>query len=51
MIALAEAGNDIVVLDHRHAESDAARQIAAIASDLAALSYAAEVLARLQTRT
>ena len=48
MIALAEAGNDLVVLDHRHAEGEAARQIANIASDLSTLSRAAEVLARLQ---
>lgn len=47
MVALAEEANDIVVSEQREADTTAARHVGEIASDLAALSRAAEVLARL----
>lgn len=47
MVALAEEGLDLVVNEQRQADATAARRIAEIASDLAALSRAAEVLAKL----
>jgi hypothetical protein len=47
MVVLAEEGNDLVVSEQRRADATAARHIAEIASDLGALSRAAEVLARL----
>lgn len=48
MVVLAEEGNDIVVDEQRDSGVTAARHIARIASDLATLSRAAEVLARLR---
>lgn len=47
MVVLAEEANDIAVNEQREADTTAARHIGEIASDLAALSRAAEVLARL----
>lgn len=47
MVVLAEEGNDLVVSEQRQADATAARHIGEIASDLGALSRAAEVLARL----
>jgi hypothetical protein len=46
MVVLAEAGNDMVVDEQRHARASGARAIAEIASDLSVLSRAAEVLAK-----
>lgn len=48
MVVLAEAGNDMVVDTQRLAPADSAHQIGSIASDLATLARAAEVLARLR---
>jgi hypothetical protein len=48
MVVLVEAGNEMVVHEQRRAPVAGARQIAEIASDLAVLSRAAEVLARLR---
>lgn len=48
MVALAEEGNDLVVSEQRDPDSTTARHIAEIASDLCALSRAAEVLAKLR---
>lgn len=50
MVALAEAGNDMVVDQQRLAPADGAGEIAEIAADLSTLSRAAEVLARLRDR-
>ncbi|MDX2276663.1 MAG: hypothetical protein NW206_14525 [Hyphomonadaceae bacterium] len=51
MVVLAEAGNDMVVDEHRLTPARGTRQIAEIASDLSVLSRAAEVLAKLRHRT
>ena len=51
MVVLAEAGNDQVVGQQRKAKARAAARIAQIASDLSALSRAAEVLARLRDQS
>lgn len=48
MVILAEEGNDLVVNEQREPDTTAARHIGEIASDLVALSRAAEVLARLR---
>lgn len=48
MVVLAEAGNDVVVNKQPLAPARGANDIAEIASDLAVLSRAAEVLARLR---
>ena len=49
MVVLAEAGNDMVVDAQRLAPANGAGQIVEVASDLATLARAAEVLARLRT--
>ncbi len=51
MVVLAEAGNDMVVNQQRLAPAVGAGEIAEIAADLASLSRAAEVLAKLRDRT
>jgi hypothetical protein len=48
MVVLAEAGHDMVVDTQRLAPADGASRIAEVASDLAMLARAAEVLARLR---
>ena len=48
MVVLAEDGNDLVVDTQRLAPTDSAHRIGDIASDLATLARAAEVLARLR---
>lgn len=49
MVVLAEAGNDMIIDTQRLAPADGVGQIAQIASDLATLARAAEVLVRLRT--
>jgi hypothetical protein len=51
MVMLAEEANDIVVNEQREADATAARHLTEIASDLVALSRAAEVLARLREQS
>lgn len=46
MVELAEAGHDLVVLTQASADAAKAKHIALMASDVATLAKAAEVLAR-----